>query len=122
MPLRSFEDREGNEWRVWSVVPSAHAAVTLDEEFRGGWLCFERVAGGERYRLTLSEAPAGWELLPDERLDLLRRVAQPVPVSAVDPFTGDTPTGKRPIETAARDRPSGPKSVIGDPNEGDERP
>lgn len=121
MALRRFEDREGNLWRVWSVVPAANAAVTLDEEFRGGWLCFERVEGGGRCRLTLSEAPAAWESLSDERLDLVRRVATPVLTAPSDPLTSETITGKRPIENAARDRPSGPKSVIGGRVEGDER-
>lgn len=120
MALRSFQDREGHEWRVWSVVPAAIAAPTLDEEFRGGWLCFERIGGGGRCRLTQSEAPAGWESLPDERLDLLRRVATPV-AAALDSSGSETTTGKRPIENAARDRPSGPKSVIGVGDEVDER-
>jgi hypothetical protein len=122
MPLRSFDDREGNEWRVWSVVPQASAAVTLDEVFRGGWLCFERLAGGERCRLSLSEAPAGWESLSDDRLDLLRRVATPVTASSVDPETGQANTGKFPIENAARDRSSAPKTVFGSGDAVDERP
>jgi len=121
MPLRSFEDREGNEWRVWSVVPQSSAAVTLDEAFRSGWLCFERVDRGDRCRLTLAEVPAGWEALSGERLDLLRRVATPVAVSAIDPETGKSITGKYPIENAARDRPSGPKTVIGGSEDSDER-
>jgi hypothetical protein len=106
---------------VWSVVPAANAAVTLDEEFRGGWLCFERVDGGGRSRLTLTEAPAAWESLPDERLDLLRRVAMPVPSAPTDPLASETTTGKRPIENAARDRRSGPMCVMGGSVEGDER-
>jgi len=113
MALRSFEDREGDEWRVWSVVPAASAAVTLDQEFRRGWLCFERAQGGERCRLTMSEAPDGWESLPDDRLDLLRRVATPVPTPAVGTGVADTPTGKRPIENAARDRPAERTSADG---------
>src|SRR5215218_9543147 len=105
MALRTFEDREGQQWRVWSVVPATNAALTLDEEFRAGWLCFEHLGGGGRCRLTMSEAPAAWESLPDDRLDLLRRVATPVP-APVDPGISETTTGKRPIENAARDRPS----------------
>lgn len=104
MALRSFEDGEGKEWRVWSVVPAPKAAVTLDEEFRGGWLCFELAHGGERRRLSLNEAPAGWESFSDERLDLLRRVAMPVNSAPADMPTSETITGKRPIENAARDR------------------
>jgi hypothetical protein len=106
MALRSFEDREGTQWRVWSVVPATSAAVTLDEEYRSGWLCFERLHGGDRRRLTLSEAPASWETLSDDRLDLLRRVAMPVTSAAGDAPAAETITGKRPIENAARDRPS----------------
>jgi hypothetical protein len=115
MALRTFADRDGGEWRVWSVTPSAPAAVTLDEAFRGGWLCFERVTGGERSRLTLNEAPAGWDVLPDDRLDLLRRVATPVVPAPLD--SSDEVTSRRPIEDAARDRRSGPKSVIGGDDE-----
>ena len=48
MPLRTFTDRQGVDWRVWSVTPEPNAAFTLDEEFRAGWLCFERMDGGER--------------------------------------------------------------------------
>jgi hypothetical protein len=112
MALRSFQDRDGTEWRVWSVVPGAMAAATLDDEFRSGWLCFERVDGGGRCRLTLAEAPAGWESLPDERLDLLRRVA--MPVAATSDTIATTTTGKRPIENAAR--------VIGGNDASDARP
>jgi hypothetical protein len=95
--------------------------MTLDEAFRGGWLCFEKVDQGDRCRLTLTEVPAGWDSLSDERLDLLRRVATPVTASSVDPQTGQSTTGKFPIETAARDRPSGPKTVIGGSEDADER-
>lgn len=104
MPLRSFQDREGKAWRVWSVIPATSAAATLDAEFRGGWLCFERAEGGDRRRLTLTEAPAGWESLTDDRLDLLRRVATTVANTSVDAATSDTITGKRPIENAVRER------------------
>jgi hypothetical protein len=102
MALRSFEDREGNQWRVWSVVPATNAAATLDETFRRGWLCFERTDGSERRRLTLTEAPAAWESLSDDRLDLVRRVATPVASSALDSTVAGTTTGRREIENAAR--------------------
>jgi hypothetical protein len=103
MALRVFTTREGDEWRVWSVVPAANAAATLEEDFRGGWLCFEQVDGGERRRLTLTEAPAGWDALPDERLDLLRRVATLVTAPPLDVVS--QVTARRPIEDAARYRP-----------------
>jgi hypothetical protein len=111
MALRTFADREGDTWRVWSVTPEPAAAITLEEEFRGGWLCFEPLEGGGRRRLTLTEAPAAWDALSDDRLDLLRRVATPVARSIRDP-SADTSTAG-PLEDAARDRRSGPKSVVG---------
>jgi hypothetical protein len=111
MALRVFSTPEGEQWRVWSVIPAANAASTLDVTFRGGWLAFEEVNAGERRRLPLTEAPAAWDVLPDDRLDLLRRVATPVPAPALD-GSGEV-TMRRPIEDAARYRKSGPKSVIG---------
>ena len=115
MALRVFSTREGEQWRVWSVIPARNAAVTLDEPFRGGWLCFEDMSGGERRRLTLTEVPAGWEALPDDRLDLLRRVATSVATPPLD-GSGEVTT-RRPIEDAARYRTSGPKSVVGGDDE-----
>ena len=115
MALRVFSTREGEEWRVWSVVPATIAASTLDEAFRGGWLCFEDIKSGERRRLSLTEVPAGWEALPDDRIDLLRRVATPVAAQPLD-GSGEVTT-RRPIEDAARYRKSGPKSVIGGDDE-----
>ena len=115
MPLRTFTDRQGVEWRVWSVTPEPNAAQTLDEEFRAGWLCFERMDGGERRRLAFTDVPAAWEALPEERLDLLRRVAL---LSA--PLVFDSPAGSvvhEPFEDEARARRSGPTSAVG--GEGD---
>jgi hypothetical protein len=116
MALRVFSTREGDEWRVWSVIPDGSAATTLDQEFRGGWLCFEPLAGGERRRLTLGDAPAGWESLPGERLDLLRRVATVVASAPLAPAA--EVTGRRPIEERVRDLPSSPTSVVGDEKPG----
>lgn len=112
MPLRSFIDRDGEEWRVWSVMPDPHAAATLDAEYRAGWLCFERMHGGDRRRLALSDVPAVWEALPDERLDLLRRVAPLSAPPVLDAAAGASDVHE-PLEDAARARPSGPKSAIG---------
>ena len=112
MPLRSFTDQEGAGWRVWSVVPDPNAASTLDDEYRAGWLCFERLAGGERRRLALTEVPAAWDALPDERLDLLRRVAAPSAPSLAD--TTEHPTSpSSSLEDDTRSRPSKPRTVIG---------
>jgi hypothetical protein len=111
MPLRTFMDRDGADWRVWSVTPEPHAALTLDEEFRAGWLCFERMDGAERRRLALTEVPAAWEALTDERLDLLRRVAVLSAPSLLE--QADEAASHGPVEDEARARRSGPKSAVG---------
>ena len=111
MPLRTFTDRDGAEWRVWSVVPEPHAALTLDREFRAGWLAFEQMEDGERRRLALTDVPSGWEALPDERLDLLRRVATPSAPSLLDQSAPSA--AHEPLEDEARARRSGPKTTVG---------
>ena len=64
--------RDRSEWNAWNVIPNGFGAG-YQERFRDGWICFERVNGGGRCRLPLRDVPAGWEALPDDRLDLLRR-------------------------------------------------
>jgi hypothetical protein len=104
MALRVYRDQEGREWRVWHVMPAAISAATLEEPYRGGWLCFERVDGTERCRLSMTEVPPAWEALPAQRLDLLRRNAEPATLRS----------GPTTQETEQRDRrASGPKSAIG---------
>ena len=75
MAVRKFHDRAGQEWSVWRVQPTSSTAG-LQERFQAGWLCFERGDGGGRARLPLDEAPPAWEALPDERLELLCRIAE----------------------------------------------
>ncbi len=75
MALRIYRDTEGGEWRVWRVIPDSISFATLDESYRQGWLCFERVDGSERRRLSMTKVPDGWGDLPDERLDALRQTA-----------------------------------------------
>jgi hypothetical protein len=77
MALRSYTDGSGGEWRVWRVVPDSISFSTLGESYRDGWLCFERVDGTDRRRLSMTHAPSEWETLSDDRLDLLRRQAEP---------------------------------------------
>ena len=76
MMLRVFTDRMGRAYQVWPVHPSSGE---VRQALRAGWLCFEAVSGGQRYRLPIRGVPFGWEQLPDERLDLLLRVAAPSP-------------------------------------------
>jgi hypothetical protein len=110
MALRVFADRDGQEWNVWRVQPTT-GSQSLHERFREGWICFEQVSGIGRCRLPLDEVPPGWEELPDDRLDLLRRVAQvssysrEAPVRSVD--------DARTAEEESRGRVSGPKEMAG---------
>ena len=78
MALRSFDDRNGQGWQVWSVVPGSavlERSGWMEGEFRNGWLCFESLTTGERRRLA--PVPDNWEGLPTERLELMCRVASP---------------------------------------------
>jgi hypothetical protein len=99
MPLRTYTDREGLEWRVWTVTPVSAGTAMLEASYREGWLCFERLDGTDRRRLTMAEVPAAWDTLPDERLDLLRRVAEPAGKRSGAPGTdtADRPSAERPV-------------------------
>src|SRR3954471_4268258 len=105
MALRTFTDRNGTDWNVWLVQPGA-SGNNFQERFREGWVCFERVGGGGRCRLPLSEMSPAWESLPDDRLDLLRRVADEQSTTRLPRQT--TPDSVREIhESMARARASG---------------
>jgi hypothetical protein len=73
MPLRTFLSREGSTWSVWRIESGSAAVVpgTPTE-----WLCFQDAEGEERRRLF--DFPANWDELTDDRLDLLRKMAEPV--------------------------------------------
>lgn len=73
MALRSFGSRDGTTWTAWEVraETSTNIPGTPTE-----WLAFQSGDGTERRRLL--EVPEGWDQLPDDRLDLLRRMAEPV--------------------------------------------
>jgi len=72
--LRIFADRDGRQWRVWLVRPSAGGRA-VRPSFQDGWLCFERLDGSCRCRLSVKSAPDDWDNLPDDRLDVLREMA-----------------------------------------------
>jgi hypothetical protein len=114
MALRTYTDGDGNEWRVWPVTPSTGAG-TLGKSYQGGWLCFERTDGSDRRRLSLAQAPPAWEGLPDDRLAMLCRTAEPAG------RRGGLPSGHAgdpaAMETEQRQRDSGPKSAIGGDDE-----
>jgi len=101
MALRSFDDRNGEGWQVWRVVPAASVlerSAWVEGDYRQGWLCFESLTSGERRRLA--PVPEGWETLSPERLELLCRVATPARKTATTAAAG--------IRTsAALDQPAG---------------
>jgi hypothetical protein len=100
MALRTYKDPDGTEWRVWRVVPDAISFSTLDAAYRDGWLCFERVDGTDRRRLSMARVPDEWDILDDSRLEALRQAAEPA-------MRRSTPTGG--IDTGAlrRDKDQG---------------
>ena len=110
MAVRVFTDREGQEWSVWRVQPTSSTAG-LQERFQNGWLCFERSDGRSRARLPLDDVPASWEQLPDERLELLGRLAE-----VASRPRGVTPASAHLVqeseEDVARTRPTGERRVI----------
>jgi hypothetical protein len=110
MALRVFADEKGRAWQVWAVQASA-GARGVREDLRGGWLCFELVTGGERCRLPWPEVPPGWEQLPEERLELLRRRATTEQPSRARQLTGEHAVIQD--EEAARKRTSGPRQALG---------
>ena len=94
--MRIFHDGDGIEWRAWEVKPITRVYLERRVEDRGppadagdpdaepaerrrgdlqaGWVAFESA----RELRRLYPIPPEWEGLPEERLDLLRRVATQV--------------------------------------------
>jgi len=72
MALRTFLAADGTRWSVWRVEP---AAIGAGPRALTPWLAFVDERGKECRRLF--EIPPNWEVLPPDRLDLLRRIAEP---------------------------------------------
>jgi len=72
MALRTFVASDGKTWTAWLVQSGIVSVPGTPTE----WLAFQNEDATERRRLL--EIPEGWENLPDERLDLVRRMAEPV--------------------------------------------
>ena len=90
MPIRTFVDSKGVSWRVWSTTPSADSP--LHRYYPEGWLTFDSGAGTLR---RLSPAPGNWQLVADDRLELMCRVAEEVPR-----HTGEMRRIERPADVA----------------------
>lgn len=73
MGLRTFLASDGRQWTVWLIRSGSVGRVpgTPTE-----WLAFQNEDGTERRRLLA--VPPKWAELSDDRLELLRRVAEPV--------------------------------------------
>jgi hypothetical protein len=96
MAYTEFTDRDGTSWRVWETRPHSPQRVTgLPQEWAGGWLTFQ----SSSRTLRLAPVPEGWEQLPPERLDLLRRLAQPVTQRAGTDAAADREDDGRPKRT-----------------------
>lgn len=72
MAIRTFHANDGSNWTVWRTRcdPSALLPNAPRE-----WLTFQ--SEGETERRRLMQIPAAWFELSDERLDLLRKIAEP---------------------------------------------
>jgi hypothetical protein len=77
MALRSFVSRDGTTWTAWEVRAESPTNIPGTP---AEWIAFQSADGIERRRLL--EVPEGWDQLPDDRLDLLRRMAEPVTLLA----------------------------------------
>jgi hypothetical protein len=73
MAMRTFLGSDGQQWVAW-LARSGAAGAWLGAP--GEWLVFQN--GDDTERRRLMEIPANWEMLPENRLDLLRRMATPV--------------------------------------------
>ena len=89
MALREFQDRNGENWKVWNVTADAIDRRTAAEDYmkdwQDGWLCFECADSRRR----LASVPAKWEELPDAELEKLLERAQPVKRRMPDETSGE---------------------------------
>ncbi len=72
MTVRTFVARDGAAWSVRRIQSTEDGVPGTPRE----WLAFQDAAGTQRRRLF--EIPPDWSELPDDRLHLLCRMAEPV--------------------------------------------
>jgi hypothetical protein len=72
MTIRTFRARNGTLWSVRRIESSAMVVVPGASR---EWLAFQDESGTDRRRIF--NIPPNWEEMSDERLDLLRRHAEP---------------------------------------------
>ena len=79
MALIAFRDSEGALWRVWNVSRESLGPARADylgQEYRLGWLVFQRDGSDERRRL--SQFPDDWAAMTSQQLERMCSVARPV--------------------------------------------
>ncbi len=85
--IREFKDRNGCEWRAWSVTPGQASTTSTRNlgDLRNGWLAFESLSGSGKRRLV--DFPQDWMTLSDAELEVLleRAIAAPVRKRAPGP-------------------------------------
>jgi hypothetical protein len=73
MALRTFRAQDGTRWTVWLTRTDSAGRISGTPS---EWLAFQNENATERRRLF--DFPVAWSELPEDRLDLLRRIAEPV--------------------------------------------
>ncbi|HWE42965.1 MAG TPA: hypothetical protein VG432_10685 [Gemmatimonadaceae bacterium] len=78
--IREFKDRNGCEWRAWSVTPGQASTTSTRNlgDLRNGWLAFESLSGSGKRRLV--DFPQDWMTLSDAELEVLLERATAAPV------------------------------------------
>jgi hypothetical protein len=93
MAIRTFRASDGTTWSAWLVTSTTQSTVPGSPS---EWLAFQNEDSTERRRLF--EVPPNWETLSDERLELLRQVAEPARTWTKLSPPGGMPTLKRDAE------------------------
>lgn len=78
--IREFTDRNGCDWRAWSVTPGQASTTSTRNlgDLRNGWLAFESLSGSGKRRLI--DFPQDWMTLSDTELEQLLDRATAAPV------------------------------------------
>ena len=79
MALITFRDSQGALWRVWNVSRDTLGPTRADylgQEYRLGWLVFQREGSEERRRLA--QFPDDWAAMTPPQLERMCDVARPV--------------------------------------------
>lgn len=87
MSLRTYTDAQGGQWSVFEVSPqelrTGPAQRYAAPGLCAGWLSFKSAA----VSLRLAPFPRNWDLLSDDELQQLCRLAHPVDASRESPAT-----------------------------------